>query len=54
VRLERWELALAVQNIFDRQANFADVPPEAIELPGRPRIAVNRPRTLAVDMRVAF
>jgi len=35
-------------------ANLSDVPPLAIELPGRPRIATNRPRTIGVEARLAF
>ena len=48
------ELALFIDNAFDKHANLSDVPPEAIELPGRPRIAVNRPRTIGLDARVKF
>jgi outer membrane receptor protein involved in Fe transport len=54
VDVNQVELTLFVDNVFDQHANLADVPPEAIELPGRPRIAVNRPRTVGVDARVKF
>lgn len=54
VDVNRVELTVFVDNLFDQHANFADVPPQAIELPGRPRIATNRPRTVGVDARVKF
>ncbi|MDR3511677.1 MAG: TonB-dependent receptor [Caulobacteraceae bacterium] len=54
VDVNRVELTLFVDNVFDQHANYADVPPQAIELPGRPRIATNRPRTVGVDARVKF
>jgi iron complex outermembrane receptor protein len=54
VDVRAWELSLFVDNLFDQQANLADVPSQAIELPGRPRIAINRPRTLGVDARTRF
>jgi iron complex outermembrane receptor protein len=52
--LRQVELALFVDNAFDEHANLSDVPAEAIELPGRPRIATNRPRTVGVDARLKF
>ena len=51
---EDWQVVLFVQNVFNEDANLSDVPPLAIEMPGRPRIAVNRPRTLGVEVRVTF
>jgi outer membrane receptor protein involved in Fe transport len=54
VDIDRVELTVFAENLFDEHANFSDVPPQAIELPGRPRIAVNRPRTIGVDARVKF
>jgi iron complex outermembrane recepter protein len=54
VDVRRVELAVFAENLFDEHANFADVPPQGIELPGRPRIATNRPRTVGVDARVKF
>jgi outer membrane receptor protein involved in Fe transport len=49
-----WTLAVFADNVFDEHANLSDVPPLAIELPGRPRIATNRPLTLGVETRVRF
>lgn len=49
-----WALAAFVDNVFDEHANLSDVPPLAIEMPGRPRIATNRPLTVGVETRVRF
>lgn len=48
------ELGIYAQNVFDKHANLSDTPPLAVELPGRPRIVTNRPRTIGLDMRVRF
>ncbi len=48
------ELTVFVDNLTNTRANFSDIRPEAGELPGRPRIAVNRPRTVGVDLRYKF
>jgi hypothetical protein len=48
------ELTVFVDNLTNTRANFSDVRPEASELPGRPRIAVNRPRTVGLDFRYRF
>lgn len=54
VQLDRWELALFVKNLTDKAADLGDVPPMVIQLPGRPRIAINTPRTIGIDLRVKF
>jgi outer membrane receptor protein involved in Fe transport len=54
IDIQRWEISVFVDNLFDEHANLSDVPPQGIELPGRPRIAVNRPRTVGVDTRIKF
>ena len=54
MEVRRWELSLFVDNLLDEHADLSDVPSEAIELPGRPRIAINRPRTVGLDSRVRF
>jgi iron complex outermembrane recepter protein len=48
------EIALFADNIFDEAANYADMPPLGVQTPGRPRIAVNQPRTLGVEWRRRF
>ena len=54
VDIKQVELTVFADNVFDTHANFSDVPSQAIELPGRPRIVTNRPRTVGVDARVKF
>ncbi len=51
---KRLNLTFFVENVFDKIANLADVPPLAIEAPDRPRIAAGRPRTIGVDLRAKF
>lgn len=46
--------ALFVKNLFDKAANYGDAPPLGAELPGRPRIAVSRPRTVGVELSARF
>lgn len=52
--LDRWELTLSVDNMFDEAANLSDNPPLAIEYPGRPRIVMNQPRTIGLEALVRF
>lgn len=54
VTLGTWDVGLFVENATDEAANLADVPPMAAELWGRPRINVNRPRTIGMEARVKF
>jgi len=54
VEVNAWEVSLFLDNVFDEHANLSDVPSQAIELPGRPRISINRPRSVGVDARVRF
>ncbi|TAK51660.1 MAG: TonB-dependent receptor [Gammaproteobacteria bacterium] len=49
-----WDVDLFVENVTDEKANLADVPPMAAEFPGRPRILVNRPRTIGMEVRARF
>jgi outer membrane receptor protein involved in Fe transport len=51
---DRIEAGLFVNNLTDAHANFSDIPPVAIELPLRPRIVTNRPRTVGLEARVRF
>ncbi|WP_082006414.1 TonB-dependent receptor [Sphingomonas sp. ERG5] len=50
----RFNITFFVENVFDKIANLADVPPLAIEDPNRPRIAAGRPRTIGIDARAKF
>lgn len=54
IELGSWQLAAFAYNLFNEHANLSDVPPLAIESPGRPRIATNRPRTIGLEARVNF
>jgi iron complex outermembrane recepter protein len=47
-------VSVFADNILNKIGNLADVPPTTIEDPNRPRIAVSRPRTIGVDVRVGF
>jgi len=47
-------IGLFVDNVFNQVANLSDVPPLSIEDPNRPRIAISRPRTVGVDVRMKF
>ncbi len=48
------DVALFVDNLFNRMANLGDPQPEGIALPGRPRLATNRPLTAGLDIRIKF
>ncbi|MCG2840639.1 TonB-dependent receptor [Sandaracinobacter sp. RS1-74] len=52
--LDRVDIGLFADNLFNEAANLSDIPSLAIELPGRPRIVATRPRTLGVEARVRF
>lgn len=54
LEMDHVSFALFADNVFNEKANLSDVPPLAIELPGRPRIATNRPLTVGVEARVKF
>jgi iron complex outermembrane recepter protein len=54
VQVNTWRWSLFVRNLTNKAADFGDVPPMSVQLPGRPRIAVNTPRTIGIEARVAF
>jgi iron complex outermembrane receptor protein len=49
-----WDTSLFVQNATDERANLSDNRSLAAELPGRPRIVTNHPRTIGIDVRMNF
>jgi len=49
VRAEAWDLTAFVDNIGNAHANLGDNQSEGGELAGRPRILVNRPRTVGIE-----
>lgn len=50
-RRDTWDLSLTVRNLTDRRANLSDAPElsDALNL-----LAINRPRTVGVDLRVRY
>lgn len=48
------ELALVGKNLTNEVANLGDNRSIAAEVPGRPRLFVNQPRTIGVEMRTSF
>jgi outer membrane receptor protein involved in Fe transport len=52
VRIKNLELALFVKNLTNKAADLGDVPPMVVQYPGRPRIAVNTPRTIGLEVRI--
>ncbi len=51
---ESWDITLFADNVTDERANLADNRSIAAEMPGRPRIVTNRPRTLGLEARYRF
>ena len=48
------EFALVGKNLTDEVANLGDSRSIAAEVPGRPRLFVNQPRTVGVEVRTSF
>lgn len=48
------EFTIFASNVFDEAADYSDMPPLAVQTPGRPRISVNQPRTLGLEWRRRF
>jgi iron complex outermembrane recepter protein len=48
------ELAIIGKNLADEVANLGDNRSIAAEVPGRPRLFVNQPRTIGVEFRQSF
>ena len=51
---ESWDVTLFADNVTDERANLADNRSIAAEMPGRPRIVTNRPRTIGLEARYRF
>ncbi|RLA05431.1 MAG: TonB-dependent receptor [Gammaproteobacteria bacterium] len=49
-----WEFTVFVDNVTDERVNLADSRSIAAETPGRPRLVVNRPMTVGLDVRMRF
>ena len=52
--LESWEVILFADNVTDERANLSDNRSIAANMPGRPRIITNRPRTIGLEARLHF
>ena len=50
----KMEYALVGKNLTDDIANLGDNRSLAAEVPGRPRLAINQPRTIGVEVRASF
>jgi hypothetical protein len=48
------EIALVGKNLANELANLGDNRSIAAEVPGRPRLFVNQPRTIGVEFRQSF
>jgi len=53
-RLRNYEFAFVGKNLTDTEANLGDNRSLAAETVGRPRLVVNAPRTLGVEVRAKF
>ena len=49
-----WEYALVGKNLSNEHANLGDSRSIAAETPGRPRLFVNQPRTIGLEVRTTF
>ena len=49
-----WEVALIGKNLTNEHADLSDSQSIAVEVPGRPRIVVNQPRTIGIEFREHF
>lgn len=54
LRIREVDLALYARNLTNEAADLADVPPLIAQYAGRPRIAINTPRTIGLDARFHF
>ena len=54
VTFSNFEVSGFVNNLTGEAANFGDVISLAAEVPGRPRLQTNRPRTIGVQLRTFF
>ena len=54
VQYPNQEFSIFVNNLTDTAANFGNIFSVAVDVPGRPRYATNRPITIGVQSRVYF
>ena len=51
---DAWDVALVGKNLANTHANLSDSRSIAAETPGRPRLLVNQPQTIGVEVRSRF
>jgi hypothetical protein len=51
---DRFQVAIVGKNLANEVADLGDNRSIAAEVPGRPRLFVNQPRTLGVEFRQSF
>ena len=54
VSWDQYNVALIGKNLTDEHANFGDNRSIAAEVPGRPRLVTNQPRTIGLEFRAEF
>jgi outer membrane receptor protein involved in Fe transport len=54
VRHDRFEIAAFVTNLTNEHASLADAVLIGAQLPGQPRVLINQPRTVGIDVRIRF
>jgi outer membrane receptor protein involved in Fe transport len=54
LQMPKYEISLFGNNITNIQANYGDIQSFAGNIPGRPRYATNRPRTIGLQGRIYF
>lgn len=54
IQFSRMEFSLWMNNVTNTAANFGDIFSVAVDIPGRPRYATNRPRTVGINARYYF
>lgn len=54
VILDDWEVSVFADNLLNEITSYGDNRSLAVETPGRPRLAQNRPRTVGIETRFRF
>lgn len=54
VQFSKFELSIFANNLTNTAANFGDIFSVAVDIPGRPRFATNRPRSIGIQGRFYF
>ena len=54
LQIGKLDMAIFANNLTNTQANFGNIQSFAGNVPGRPRYATNRPRTIGIEGRIYF